>query len=182
VSHRCVSCISQKRFPDSALAWCTRRQGKGWRGGFLLSAAEQYLKIELTKNFRVSLRSWYICSIHILRRRNRSYGTSNSCLNSADKIGRLSFCAFNPSLALSAPHSTKKLSYCIQATLQWERNYMAKGSSKRLGSNIDGPGSERIGKDDRCRPQSHLAKGNCAKHSTPRDFLLICRIVVAHDR
>jgi len=30
------------------------RSGKGWRGGFLLSAAEQYLKIELMKNFRVS--------------------------------------------------------------------------------------------------------------------------------
>ncbi|GAA5906484.1 patatin-like phospholipase domain-containing protein [Sporobolomyces salmoneus] len=29
------------------------RSGKGWRGGFLLSAAEQYLKIELMKNFRV---------------------------------------------------------------------------------------------------------------------------------
>ncbi|GAA5934535.1 patatin-like phospholipase domain-containing protein [Sporobolomyces koalae] len=29
------------------------RAGKGWRGGFLLSAAEQYLKIELMKNFRV---------------------------------------------------------------------------------------------------------------------------------
>ncbi|KDE06795.1 hypothetical protein MVLG_02834 [Microbotryum lychnidis-dioicae p1A1 Lamole] len=29
------------------------RRGKGWRGGFLLSAAEQFLKIELTKNFRV---------------------------------------------------------------------------------------------------------------------------------
>ncbi|KAJ9098167.1 hypothetical protein QFC21_004496 [Naganishia friedmannii] len=26
---------------------------QGWRGGFLLSAAEQYLKLELTKNFRV---------------------------------------------------------------------------------------------------------------------------------
>lgn len=25
----------------------------GWRGGFLLSAAEQYLKLELTKNFKV---------------------------------------------------------------------------------------------------------------------------------
>ncbi|GAA5860326.1 hypothetical protein JCM1840_002863 [Sporobolomyces johnsonii] len=31
----------------------SHRSGKGWRGGFLLSAAEQYLKIELTKNFRV---------------------------------------------------------------------------------------------------------------------------------
>ncbi|KAJ9117522.1 hypothetical protein QFC22_004372 [Naganishia vaughanmartiniae] len=29
------------------------RKGQGWRGGFLLSAAEQYLKLELTKNFRV---------------------------------------------------------------------------------------------------------------------------------
>ncbi|KAH7343803.1 acyl transferase/acyl hydrolase/lysophospholipase [Rhizoctonia solani] len=29
------------------------RKGKGWRGGFLLSAAEQYLKLELTKNFKV---------------------------------------------------------------------------------------------------------------------------------
>ncbi|KAH9808737.1 acyl transferase/acyl hydrolase/lysophospholipase, partial [Melampsora americana] len=29
------------------------RSGKGWRGGFLLSALEQLLKIELTKNFRV---------------------------------------------------------------------------------------------------------------------------------
>ncbi|KZS97703.1 patatin-domain-containing protein [Sistotremastrum niveocremeum HHB9708] len=27
-------------------------RGKGWRGGFLLSAAEQWLKLELTKNFR----------------------------------------------------------------------------------------------------------------------------------
>lgn len=26
---------------------------QGWRGGFLLSAAEQYLKLELTKNFKV---------------------------------------------------------------------------------------------------------------------------------
>lgn len=32
----------------------THRRGKGWRGGYLLSAAEQYLKIELSKNFRVS--------------------------------------------------------------------------------------------------------------------------------
>ncbi|GAA5968070.1 hypothetical protein JCM3765_003572 [Sporobolomyces pararoseus] len=31
----------------------SHRSGKGWRGGFLLSAAEQYLKIELMKNFRV---------------------------------------------------------------------------------------------------------------------------------
>ncbi|KAG8956859.1 hypothetical protein FRC04_000337 [Tulasnella sp. 424] len=29
------------------------RKGKGWRGGFILSAAEQYLKLELTKNFKV---------------------------------------------------------------------------------------------------------------------------------
>ncbi|EJU06193.1 patatin-domain-containing protein [Dacryopinax primogenitus] len=29
------------------------RKGKGWRGGFFLSAAEQYLKLELTKNFKV---------------------------------------------------------------------------------------------------------------------------------
>ncbi|KAK4047625.1 hypothetical protein OIV83_005283 [Microbotryomycetes sp. JL201] len=29
------------------------RKGKGWRGGFFLSAAEQLLKLELTKNFRV---------------------------------------------------------------------------------------------------------------------------------
>lgn len=29
------------------------RKGKGWRGGFLLSAMEQYLKLELTKNFKV---------------------------------------------------------------------------------------------------------------------------------
>ncbi|KIM19965.1 hypothetical protein M408DRAFT_30776 [Serendipita vermifera MAFF 305830] len=29
------------------------RKGKGWRGGFLLSAAEQFLKHELTKNFKV---------------------------------------------------------------------------------------------------------------------------------
>ncbi|KAI8453647.1 acyl transferase/acyl hydrolase/lysophospholipase [Phakopsora pachyrhizi] len=29
------------------------RKGKGWRGGFFLSALEQFLKIELTKNFRV---------------------------------------------------------------------------------------------------------------------------------
>ena len=26
----------------------------GWRGNFLLSAAEQWLKLELTKNFKVS--------------------------------------------------------------------------------------------------------------------------------
>ncbi|KAG9104474.1 hypothetical protein FRC06_002130 [Ceratobasidium sp. 370] len=31
------------------------RKGKGWRGGFLLSAAEQYLKLELTKNFKLHL-------------------------------------------------------------------------------------------------------------------------------
>ena len=31
----------------------THRKGKGWRGGFFLSAAEQFLKLELTKNFRV---------------------------------------------------------------------------------------------------------------------------------
>lgn len=31
----------------------SHRGGKGWRGGFLLSSAEQYLKLELTKNFRV---------------------------------------------------------------------------------------------------------------------------------
>ncbi|KAG9028431.1 hypothetical protein FRB95_006509 [Tulasnella sp. JGI-2019a] len=29
------------------------RKGKGWRGGFVLSAAEQFLKLELTKNFKV---------------------------------------------------------------------------------------------------------------------------------
>jgi len=29
------------------------RKGKGWRGNFLLSAGEQWLKLELTKNFRV---------------------------------------------------------------------------------------------------------------------------------
>lgn len=29
------------------------RKGKGWRGGFVLSAMEQYLKLELTKNFKV---------------------------------------------------------------------------------------------------------------------------------
>ncbi|KDQ21031.1 hypothetical protein BOTBODRAFT_27050 [Botryobasidium botryosum FD-172 SS1] len=29
------------------------RRGKGWRGGFLLSASEQFLKLELTKNFKV---------------------------------------------------------------------------------------------------------------------------------
>ncbi|KZT62955.1 patatin-domain-containing protein [Calocera cornea HHB12733] len=29
------------------------RKGKGWRGGFFFSAAEQYLKLELTKNFKV---------------------------------------------------------------------------------------------------------------------------------
>ncbi|KAA1137654.1 hypothetical protein PGTUg99_020019 [Puccinia graminis f. sp. tritici] len=29
------------------------RRGKGWRGGFLLSALEQYMKIELVKNLRV---------------------------------------------------------------------------------------------------------------------------------
>lgn len=31
----------------------SHRNGKGWRGGFFLSAAEQFLKLELTKNFRV---------------------------------------------------------------------------------------------------------------------------------
>ncbi|KAK4705122.1 hypothetical protein P7C70_g1096, partial [Phenoliferia sp. Uapishka_3] len=31
----------------------SHRSGKGWRGGFFLSAAEQFLKLELTKNFRV---------------------------------------------------------------------------------------------------------------------------------
>lgn len=29
------------------------RKGKGWRGNFLLAAAEQWLKLELTKNFKV---------------------------------------------------------------------------------------------------------------------------------
>ncbi|EIW76130.1 patatin-domain-containing protein [Coniophora puteana RWD-64-598 SS2] len=29
------------------------RKGKGWRGNFILSAAEQWLKLELTKNFKV---------------------------------------------------------------------------------------------------------------------------------
>ncbi|KAG6333768.1 hypothetical protein ID866_5316 [Astraeus odoratus] len=40
-------------------------KGKGWRGNFLLSAAEQYLKLELTKNFKAcswalsaALRDW----------------------------------------------------------------------------------------------------------------------------
>ncbi|TCD69689.1 hypothetical protein EIP91_006706 [Steccherinum ochraceum] len=32
------------------------RKGKGWRGNFLLSAAEQWLKLELTKNFKACLR------------------------------------------------------------------------------------------------------------------------------
>ncbi|GAA96902.1 uncharacterized protein L969DRAFT_96794 [Mixia osmundae IAM 14324] len=31
----------------------SHRKGKGWRGGFFLSAAERLLKIELTKNFKV---------------------------------------------------------------------------------------------------------------------------------
>jgi hypothetical protein len=31
-----------------------KRWSVGWRGGFLLSAAEQYLKLELTKNFKAS--------------------------------------------------------------------------------------------------------------------------------
>ena len=29
-------------------------QTPGWRGNFLLSAAEQWLKLELTKNFKVN--------------------------------------------------------------------------------------------------------------------------------
>ncbi|CCA70479.1 related to TGL4-triacylglycerol lipase [Serendipita indica DSM 11827] len=40
------------------------RKGKGWRGGFLLSAAEQFLKHELTKNFK----DW----VHILSDPSRS--------------------------------------------------------------------------------------------------------------
>lgn len=42
----------------------SHRSGKGWRGGFFLSAAEQYLKLELTKNFRVCpflIRSCQLC-------------------------------------------------------------------------------------------------------------------------
>lgn len=31
----------------------THRRGRGWRGGFLGSATEQYLKLELTKNLKV---------------------------------------------------------------------------------------------------------------------------------
>jgi hypothetical protein len=30
-------------------------KGTGWRGNYLLSAAEQWLKLELTKNFKASI-------------------------------------------------------------------------------------------------------------------------------
>ncbi|KAI5476279.1 patatin-like phospholipase domain containing protein [Pseudohyphozyma bogoriensis] len=36
----------------------SHRRGKGWRGGYLLSAAEQFLKLELTKNFRFAGQNW----------------------------------------------------------------------------------------------------------------------------
>lgn len=35
----------------------SHRRGRGWRGGFFLSAAEQFCKIELIKWFRVRWRS-----------------------------------------------------------------------------------------------------------------------------
>lgn len=38
----------------------SHRRGKGWRGGFLLSACEQLLKLELTKNFRVSSSGFFL--------------------------------------------------------------------------------------------------------------------------
>ncbi|ELU45824.1 patatin-like phospholipase domain-containing protein [Rhizoctonia solani AG-1 IA] len=44
---------SPNRLTRSAGKPVAHRKGKGWRGGFLLSAAEQYLKLELTKNFKV---------------------------------------------------------------------------------------------------------------------------------
>lgn len=34
----------------------TLKRRLGWRGNFLLSAAEQWLKLELTKNFKVHLK------------------------------------------------------------------------------------------------------------------------------
>lgn len=52
----------------------SHRQGRGWRGGFLLAAAEGYCKIELVKWFRVRRPSLLRSSSSILSPRRR--GTS----------------------------------------------------------------------------------------------------------
>jgi hypothetical protein len=53
VAHRKgkVLLMRLNRWPAALIPCVTLRSG--WRGGFLLSAAEQYLKLELTKNFKV---------------------------------------------------------------------------------------------------------------------------------
>lgn len=54
-SHSPVSCLAVFFFAPKGTAGrpVAHRKGKGWRGGFLLAAMEQYLKLELSKNFRV---------------------------------------------------------------------------------------------------------------------------------
>ncbi|KAF9515224.1 hypothetical protein BS47DRAFT_1316199 [Hydnum rufescens UP504] len=46
------------------------RKGKGWRGGFLLSAAEQFLKLELTKNFKAISQHLFPIFLDVLSPRN----------------------------------------------------------------------------------------------------------------
>jgi hypothetical protein len=38
---------------DPLYIYTTHQRAVGWRGNFLLSAAEQWLKLELSKNFKV---------------------------------------------------------------------------------------------------------------------------------
>ena len=51
----------------------THRKGKGWRGGFLGSALEQYLKLDLAKWLRFLRRKSYLAPLKNRKISNREY-------------------------------------------------------------------------------------------------------------
>jgi hypothetical protein len=65
------------------------RKGKGWRGGFILSALESYIKLDLSKHFKVS------CEASCWGDQNSCYirlsGILTSCRKSCRVIGAVSF-------------------------------------------------------------------------------------------
>jgi hypothetical protein len=77
----------------------------GWRGGFLLSAAEQYLKLELTKNFRVGRLNAVSVGLFALVQ------TITTCCSTGHPRPR----------AVTAA-SRERLELCILAAIRWQRD------------------------------------------------------------
>lgn len=159
----------------------SHRRGKGWRGGFLLSAAEQFLKIELTKNFRVGSRCFVDFSSRLVDPRSAELTFSLSAkqvirdLELLPELGGQNWSAvflqkFEGTVTIW-PKSRGKLLGPRLLSLSFAK-LISSSRSVGLVPSAHRPRPRGAGENDACGTGSDLAKGEFPLDSRFRELLV----------